>query len=68
MFNYLKANLFNDLFMSLKKILNLAFLLLKYFSDGIFRVLQGRARATSPAREWGRVFSFSHERIGTRNT
>jgi hypothetical protein len=32
--------LFNDLFMSLKKILNLAFLLLKYFSDGIFfRVL-----------------------------
>jgi hypothetical protein len=40
MFIYLKANLFNDLFMSLKKILNLAFLLLKYFSDGIFfRVL-----------------------------
>jgi hypothetical protein len=36
MFNYLKANLFNDLFMSLKKILNLAFLLLKYFSDGFF--------------------------------
>jgi hypothetical protein len=40
MFIYLKANLFNDLFMSLRKILNLAFLLLKYFSDGIFRVLQ----------------------------
>jgi hypothetical protein len=32
------------------------------------RGIQGRARATSPARERGRVFSFSRERTGTRNT
>jgi hypothetical protein len=42
--------------MSLKKILNLAFLLLRYFSDGVFRVLHERSHvygSTMKRGGWG---------------
>jgi hypothetical protein len=49
MFNYLKANLFNDLFMSLRNF-KPSHLLLQLFSDGIFfRVLHGCTRMQSLA-------------------